>query len=356
MSSDTARLVFFENWVDPVAERLLSANPDVDLHKLTHDASRDVCEQAMRVADGYQILPRVELRAPWEADASLIGRYPNLLAICSTGSGYDVIDVDACTGAGIIVCNQAGANAQAVAEHAVGLMLALTKKIVSLDRAVHRPQPVERTQHPGVNIASKTVGIVGLGHIGRRTAQICKAGFGMRVLAYDPYLPKDEIARRGAEQVDFDTLLAESDFICVHCPRTNETMDMFATDQFAAMQDHAFFINTARGGIHDEDALSAALQTSAIAGAGLDVFVEEPPSADHPLMQHDNVIATPHSAGMTSESLHDMSVAAATQWADIFAGKVPPRLINPQVWPNYSRRFQEQFGFAPSPLPDGSPS
>lgn len=356
MPADTARLVFFENWVDPVADRLLSSNCDINLRRLTHDASRDVSEQAMRAADGYQILPRVELRAPWEADASLISRYPNLLAVCSTGSGYDVIDVDACTEAGIIVCNQAGANAQAVAERAVGLMLALTKKIVSLDRAVHRSQPVERTQHPGVNIASKTVGIVGLGHIGRRTAQICKAGFGMRVLAYDPYLPKDEVARCGAEQVGFDALLAESDFICVHCPRTDETMGMFAADQFAAMQDHAFFINTARGGIHDDDALNSALHTSAIAGAGLDVFVQEPPSAHHPLIQHDNVIVTPHSAGMTSESLHDMSVAAATQWADIFAGKVPPRLINPQVWPDYSRRFQERFGFAPAALPDDNPS
>lgn len=350
-SSATAGLVYFESWVDPVAERLLVEDGSIDLRRLTHDTPEPESDRVLRGADGYQILPRVELVRPWYADADFIARYPNLLAICSTGSGYDVIDVEACTKAGIIVCNQAGANAQAVAEHAVGLMLGLSKKIASLDRALRRPETVQRTLHPGNNIATKTVGIVGLGHIGRKAAQICREGFGMRVLACDPYLTGEQIREFGAQPVSLQELLIASDFVSVHCPRTDETMGMFGADQFALMQKHAFFINTARGGIHDEDALLQALQTDQIAGAGLDVFLEEPPASDHPLLGRDNVIATPHSAGMTHESLYDLSLAAARQWQDIFAGKAPPRLVNPAAWPVYCRRFQDRFGFAPAAQP-----
>jgi D-3-phosphoglycerate dehydrogenase len=125
---------------------------------------------------------------------------------------------------------------------------------------------------------------------------------------------------------------------------------MFGLDEFARMKRTAFFVNTARGGIHDERALGCALRQRLIAGAGLDVFDVEPPPPDHPLLAFENVIATAHTAGVTAESLYNLAKSAATQWIDLFAGKVPPRLVNPEAWPAYADRFERIFGFAPASL------
>ena len=126
---------------------------------------------------------------------------------------------------------------------------------------------------------------------------------------------------------------------------------MFGAEQFALMKPTAYFVNTARGGIHDEPALADAVTSGRIAGAGLDVFLKEPPELDHPLLHIDNVIVTPHNAGMTTESMLEMVTATAHQWIDVFNGKVPPRLVNPEAWPLYSERFTALLGFAPAPLP-----
>lgn len=126
---------------------------------------------------------------------------------------------------------------------------------------------------------------------------------------------------------------------------------MFGEAQFAAMKPSAYFINTARGGIHDEPALETALRERRIAGAGIDVFLKEPPPPDHPLLSFDNVIATPHTAGITQEALEQMSSSAADQWIELFNGRAPPRVVNPQAWPAFSRRFASMFGFEPEPLP-----
>jgi D-3-phosphoglycerate dehydrogenase len=343
-----AKLVYFEFWVDPAGPELLRRSPGVELVELRYadDVGRNW--YAVAQAHGYQIASRVELQAPWFADAALIARAPHLLAVSSTGSGYDVVDVDACTSAGIVVCNQAGANRRAVAEHAIGFMISLSKKIAFADRA-QRVRALERFEIAGNDIGEKTVGIVGLGHIGSYVARLCNA-FGMNVLAYDPYLEASTIGARGATKVGFDELLDRADFVSVHCPRTPETLGMFGAPEFARMKPTAFFINTARGGIHDEAALADALRSRAIAGAGLDVFVEEPPPAAHPLLAFDNVIVTPHTAGLTVEALHNLAHGAAKQWVDIFAGKVPPRLVNPKAWPRYRERFAAEFSFAPAPL------
>jgi D-3-phosphoglycerate dehydrogenase len=201
----------------------------------------------------------------------------------------------------------------------------------------------------GHDIKRKTAGIVGLGQIGRLTAKYC-AAFDMRVLAYDPYLTEAQIAERGAVKVDFPTLLAQSDFISVHCPRNKDTLNLFGAAEFAQMKPNAYFINTARGRIHDEAALLDALKAGKIAGAGLDVFANEPPPADHPLLHLDNVIATPHIAGNTAESLYAMSKAAAEQWIELLRGRVPPRLVNPEAWPLYSDRFERIIGYRPDAL------
>jgi D-3-phosphoglycerate dehydrogenase len=262
-----------------------------------------------------------------------------------------MIDVDDCNEAGVIVLNQSGTNKEGVAEHALGLILSLSKKIAVSERAMRTVANLDRWRYEGNDINGKTLGIVGIGHIGTRVAELCRGLFHMTVLAYDPYLTAEQIAARGAEKTDLADLLRRSDYVTVHCPRTKETFGMFDGEKFAAMKPTAYFVNTARGGIHDEPALADALRAHRIAGAGLDVFLKEPPDLDHPLLHLDNVIVTPHNAGMTTESILEMVTATAHQWIDVFRGKVPPRLVNPEVWPKYSQRFAEILGFAPAPLP-----
>jgi D-3-phosphoglycerate dehydrogenase / 2-oxoglutarate reductase len=349
MPVNRKRLVFFERWFDPVAERILSAQDDIELVRLRYADPESDNWAALSSACGYQVGARTELLAPWFGDGSLLGRCPHLLALSSTGAGYDVIDVAACTAAGVLVVNQSGTNSEPVAEHAIGLILSLSKRIGLTNRALLRGTAHDRYAMMGNDIKGKTVGIVGIGQIGRLTAKYV-AVFEMRVLAYDPYLTAEQIAERGAIKVDFATLLAESDFITVHCPRSAETIGMFSASEFAHMKPTAYFINTARGLIHKEDALLAALQAGQIAGAGIDVFDVEPPPPDHPLLHLDNVVATPHIAGATAETSHNMSKAAAEQWIDLLRGRVPPRLVNPEAWPHYSERFTSIIGHRPDGL------
>jgi D-3-phosphoglycerate dehydrogenase len=142
-------------------------------------------------------------------------------------------------------------------------------------------------------------------------------------------------------------MLKVADYVSINCPHTAETRGMMGAAQFAAMQEHAYFITTARGGIHDEAALAAALSARQIAGAGLDVWEDEPPPSDHPLLHYDNVVVSPHSAGITRQSRHNIAKIAAEQMLDILDGKKPPRLLNPEVWPAYRARFTSILGFQP---------
>lgn len=353
MAVNRKRLVFFERWFDPVAERILSAQDDIDLTRLRYDNAQADNWASLALACGYQISARTELREPWFGSAELLARCPHLLAISSAGAGYDVIDVDACTAAGVIVVNQSGTNSEPVAEHAIGMMLALTKRVRYAHRAMLRAEAEDRLLLFGNDIKGKTVGIVGIGQIGRLTARYCNV-FDMRVLAYDPYLTKVQVAERGAAKVDFPTLLEQSDFVTVHCPRTPETTGMFGAAEFTRMKPNAYFINTARGLIHSESALLDALQSGKIAGAGIDVFDVEPPPPDHPLLHLDTVLATPHVAGGTVETMYNMSKAAAEQWIALLRGRVPPRLVNPEAWPHYMQRFAEVIGFAPDFIDAGN--
>ena len=352
MTANIKRLAYFENWIDPVAERMLDEQAGIELVRLSFDTPATDTWSEMSRAHGYQILPRGDLKEPWFGNAALLERCPKLLAISSTGAGFDMVDVDACTKAGVIVVCQTGTNKEAVAEHALGLMIALSKKIAVTDKALRRGQPVDRYAFTGNDLLGKTVGIVGVGHIGTRVAELCKGLLRMTVLASDPYLDAGEIAARGAQKVELHELLERSDFVTVHCPRNDETFGLFGAAQFARMKPSAFFLNTARGGIHREDDLAEALAAKRIAGAGVDVFLKEPPEPDHPLLAFDNVIASPHIAGVTHEAMHEMARAAAEQWIDLFAGRVPPRLVNPEAWPAYCERFQKAFGFTPDAGPD----
>lgn len=343
--TNSKRLAYFEAWFHPVADEILARRPDIQPTRLTYSADTALNWTAMADAHGYQVSARTELREPWFPDPSLLERCPNLLAVSSTGAGYDVVDVDACTELGILVVNQSGTNKEAVAEHALGMMLCVSKRMIQSDRALRRDRLWDRGDFTGRELRGKTLGVVGLGQIGTRTAELCRGLFHMRVLAFDPYLTAEEIAARGAEKVEFADLLAQSDYVSVHCPRSRETLGMFGVAEFAAMKPTAYFVNTARGGIHDEAALADALRRGVIEGAGIDVFVDEPPEMEHPLFGLDNVLLSAHIAGITEEAREAMAAGAAEQWITIFDGRRPPRLVNPEAWPAYAERFEKILGF-----------
>ena len=169
----------------------------------------------------------------------------------------------------------------------------------------------------------------------------------MRVLSYDPYVSAEVMTKHGVEKVALDELMRRSDFVSINCPLDDTTRNMISTRQFGLMQKHAYFITAARGFITDEKALEDALRGKQIAGAGLDVFSKEPPAMDHPLLQFDNVIASPHTAGVTKEARANMGKFAAEQLILTLDGKQPPRMVNPEVWPAYAKRFERAFGIRP---------
>ena len=350
MATNIKKIVYFHPRLDATAGHIRNARSDIDMSR--HEFAGPAADNwaAMAQAHGYHACARTEMQAPWFPDAALIAKAPNLLAVCSLGAGYDVVDVEACTQAGILVCNQSGGNSEAVAEHAMGFMLALSKKIVLSDRAMRRDANLDRFLYTGNDLVGKTVGIIGLGNIGGRVAELCRGLFRMTVLAYDPYLTQEQIAAKGAQKVELAELLPRADYVTMHCPRTKESFGMMGREQFASMKPSAYFINTSRGGTYKEGDLVQVLKEKRIAGAGLDVFLEEPPPTDHPLMAFDTVIVSPHNAGVTHEAMANVSKISAAQWIDIMDGKAPPRLINREAWPKYAQRFERLMGFKPAPL------
>jgi D-3-phosphoglycerate dehydrogenase / 2-oxoglutarate reductase len=349
MSVNNKRVFYVKYLAHPIYADILKARADVRLDRLENESPDDVAAPILAAAHVYQIgAARDELAPHFHASRDLLKRAPNLLLVSSNGAGFDPVDVDACTEAGIVVVNQSGGNANSVAEHAIGMLLTLSKRIIEGDRALRREANVNRNALVGTEAQGKTIGIIGLGNVGRRIAELCRGLLHMNVLAYDPYLPATEMAVRGGEKVELDELLRRSDYVSISCPLSKDSHGMISARQFALMQPHAFFITTARGFIHDEEALADALRHKKIAGAGLDVWAREPPPPDHPLLQFDNVLASPHTAGVTKEARENMGRIAAEQVLGALDGKRPPRIINPEVWPAYVKRFAKAFGFAPA--------
>jgi D-3-phosphoglycerate dehydrogenase len=343
------KVLWYDDGKRPNVADELEKHPDITVYRLTFDGPQSDNWGAMSASQVYCITStRDEVPDEYKCHAALIARCPDLLAVSTTGAGYDTVDVAACNEAGVLVVNQSGANADAVAEHAVGMMLSLTKKIPQTDRSLRSERGVKREVFKGWNARNRTLGLIGIGNVGRRVARICGRGLEMRVIAYDPYVDAAEIEARGATKVDFATLLAESRFLSVHCPLNDETSGMIGSRELAALAAGSYVITTARGGIVAEDALEAALRSGHIAGAGLDVWVQEPPPLDHPLLKFDNVIATYHTAGVTHDSRHAMADWNAEQVAGILRGERPPRLINPEAWERYVQRFERVFGFRPA--------
>jgi len=348
MTVNSKRVFYVKYLPNEIYVDILKARPDVRLDRLENESAEATYAPILAAAHAYQIgAARDELASHFHVHPDLLRRAPNLLIVSSNGAGFDPVDVDACTEAGVVVVNQSGGNAHSVAEHALGMLLTLSKRIIEADRALRRDPNVNRNALMGTEAQGKTIGIVGLGNVGRRIAELCKGLLGMKVLAYDPYLTATEMAARGAEKVELDDLLRRSDYVSINCPLSKDNRGMIGAREFALMQPHAYFITTARGFIHDETALADALRNKQIAGAGLDVWSKEPPAADHPLLQFDNVLASPHTAGVTKEARMNMGKIAAEQMLDALDGKRPPRIINPEVWPAYAKRFERVFGFTP---------
>ena len=344
MTAKRKNVVRFDLPVNPAFDQRLGHESEIEL---------TVCKRAAPEEDGWAALARAhvyhvsatkdELPRRWFVSPELLARCPDLLCVSSAGAGYDTVDVPACTQAGVAVVNQAGGNANSVAEHAFGLILALSRRIIECDRRLRTERGFSREDVMGHEIGGKVLGIVGIGHVGTRVAALAHA-FGMSVLATDPYLTEEEIARRGARGVAFDELLAKSDIVTLHCPRAKDTLGMINAGALQQMKRGAMFITTARGGIHDEAALLAALKSGHISGAGLDVWDQEPPPLDHPLLALGNVIASFHTAGVTHEARRNMAAIAAEQIVGALKGGRPPRLINPEVWPAYAARFEAALG------------
>ena len=344
----TKSVFWFDDGKRPNVADALAKHEDITVHRLAFAGPPADNWGAMSASHVYCITSaRHEVPDEYKCNAALLARCPDLLAVSTTGAGYDTVDLAACTAAGVLVVNQAGANADAVAEHAVAMMLSLTKNIPQTDRSLRSVRGVEREVFKGWNARGRTVGLVGIGQVGSRVARICGKGLEMKVLACDPYLTAEEVVARGAIKVDLPTLLAESRFLSIHCPLNDETRGMIGRRELDALPAGAYVITTARGGIIDEEALGAALASGHVAGAGVDVWVVEPPPLTHPLLKFDNLIATYHTAGVTYDSRHNMAEWNADQVAGILRGERPPRLINPAAWARYTERFEHIFGFRP---------
>jgi D-3-phosphoglycerate dehydrogenase len=339
--------VFYVNgYGRPSFETLLRQAGPFLLHGITAETPEAQGCAILAQAHVYQVgSGTAEVPPRYLVRAELLERTPALLLVSTIGAGYDTVDVAECTRRGIAVVNQSGgANAQAVVEHTLAMMLALGKRMVEADRHTRREAGVQRHRFVGQNLLGRTLGLVGFGQVGRRLAALCAQGFGMRVLVHSEHASAQALQAAGAEAAPLDRVLAEADYVAVCCALTERTRGLIDAAAFARMKRGAYFVTTARGGIHDERALVEALRSGHLAGAGVDVWDVEPPPLDHPLLAMDNVIATPHIAGATVESREQAAACAVTQIAQAMRGERPANLLNPDVWPHFLRRLQQTFG------------
>lgn len=272
------------------------------------------------------------IRSGTRINAELIEAAKSLKVIGRAGVGHENIDADAATKRGIVVMNTPGGNNVTTGEHTIALMMALAR---------HIPQAVaslkggkwDRNKFVGVELCNKTIGVIGLGNVGRIVAEIA-AGLRMKVMGYDPFIAAENIARMGVEPATLEEIFTKADFLTVHVPLTPETQGLLNKAAFAKMKTGVRIINCARGGIVDEQDLAKAIKEGKVAGAALDVYVDEPPPADHPLLKLDQVITTPHLGASTDEAQLNVAIAVAEQMVDFLAKGVVRYAVNvPSVSP-----------------------
>jgi D-3-phosphoglycerate dehydrogenase len=267
-----------------------------------------------------------------KCDGHAIENSPNLKVIGRTGVGYDSVDVKTATAHGIPVVITPGANNRSVAEHAVAMMFALSKNLVEAQQEMCKGNWEIRGAKKAFELEGKTIGILGLGAIGRETAKICE-GCGMKVAAYDPFLSKEQVEGYGAVYYEnYEDLLKVSDVVSIHVPLTDETKNMISKKQLTEMKKTALIINCSRGGIINETDLVEALKAGEIAGAGTDVFCSEPPKTDNPLLNCPNLIVSPHSAAQTREAVIKMAQMCVKGCLAVAEGKKWPFVADKSVY------------------------
>ena len=266
-------------------------------------------------------------------DAALFRQLPNLRMVQRTGIGVDNVNLEDATAHGVVVCNTPDGPTESTAEHTVAMLLNLAKRIkqgndnLAAGKFGPRSGPLL-----GMEVQDKTLGLVGLGRIGRRVAQICRHGLGMRVVAYDPYVTAEQAAQMGVEVADLDTVISQSDFVSLHVPVTSETNRLMDAKRIAQMKRGAYLLNCARGPLVDPEALVAAVDSGHLGGAGIDVFDPEPPEVGDVLRNHPLIVATPHSATVTTEGRVRIEQMAVARVNAFFRGERPADVVNPAVY------------------------
>ncbi len=311
--------VWVERQLDPAALARLEAAAEVI-------TGGDLAELPGADAVIISSLPR--------ANAAFMDRAgPTLKVIARAGIGVDNVDIPAATERGILVVNTPDAPTESTAEHAVAMLLAVAKRVVAGDMQL-RGADIPRPALKGTEVRGRVLGIVGLGRIGRRVAEICGQGLKMHVLAYDPYVARERAAELGVEMVDqLETLLARADFVTLHTALTPETRHLIGERELRLMKQGAYLINVSRGPVVDEEALIRVLKEGHLAGAALDVFDPEPPAPENPLLHMRNVVVTPHIGSFTDLGVKALSEGAVTQVLQVLRGERPPFLLNPEAWP-----------------------
>ena len=285
-------------------------------------------------ADRAQLLPAlaeadaVIVRSATTIDAEALAAAPRLKVVARAGIGLDNVDVPAATKAGVMVVNAPQSNVISAAEHAVALLLAVARRIPRADASL-REGHWQRSKFTGAELAGKTAGIVGLGRIGVLVAQRLSA-FGMRLVAYDPYVPAGRAAQMGVRLLPLDDLLQEADVVTIHLPKTKETAGLIGERELALLKPGAILVNAARGGLVDEHALAQALKDGKLGGAGIDVFATEP-CTDSPLFAFDNVVVTPHLGASTVEAQDKAGTAVARSVKLALSGEFVPDAVNVQA-------------------------
>lgn len=265
----------------------------------------------------------------------IINSAPKLKGIVRYGIGVDNVDVQAASRRKIPVANVPDYCIGTVADHTFALLLALNRKVLLADKMLRTGKCARWTSPDlklmGLDLEGKTLGLIGIGKIGSAVAKRAK-GFGMKVIAYDPYVPKETAEALGITLTDFETLLQTSDFISIHVPLTRETRGMIGEKELKRMKKTAYIINTARGPIIQEKALYQALKNGWIAGAALDVYEKEPPDSDNPLFELENVVLTPHIAYYTKEAIRRLEMSVVEEAIRILQGQLPKNLVNKEVF------------------------
>ena len=321
-------------------EMIRQAGIDVDYVKANCTTEAEIVEAA-RTADGVICVATFQ-----PLSRQVIEQLTRCRFIMSMGIGFDRLDVRAATERGILAANVPDYCQEEMSDHVMALILASTRKIIALNTLVRKggwrqdPEPdIQRGIWPTMSrLRDQTLGIVGLGRIARILVPKAK-GFGMRIIAHDPYLDAAQFTAVGVEKVELDTLLSESDFVTLHAPLTAATRHLLGPEQFKKMKMSAYLINTARGGLVDQVALYEALAAGRLAGAALDVTDPEPIRPDDPLLTLDNVIVTPHSAHASIPALMAVLMRPVEEMVRVFRGEWPVGLINPEAKARYSERW-----------------